>query len=149
MQTVYITAVIDAPLEQAWAVLRDFNALPRYHRFFAKSEIEDGLPSDQIGCIRNFENHDGDRIREQLLTLSDRDHSCCYCILEATLPVRNYVSEMRLREITEGNQTFGEWWAEYEVSEADAASVRETVSNTFRFAFEGCEDVVHGRELRR
>ena len=149
MARVYISAVIDAPIEDAWAVLRDFNALPRYHRFFARSEIEDGLPADQIGCVRNFHTHDGGHIREQLLTLSDREHRCCYCILEATLPVQNYVSEMTLKPITETGETFGEWWAEYDVAEADAAEVHQTVSDTFRFAFEGAEDVIHGRSVQR
>lgn len=149
MARVYISAVIDAPLDKAWEVLRDFNALPRYHRFFAKSEIEGGLPSDQIGCVRNFYTHDGGHIRERLLSLSDREHTCCYCIIEATLPVENYVAEMTLKPITEGNKTFGEWWAEYDVADKDAAEVHQTVSDTFRFAFEGAEDVFHGREVRR
>ncbi|GGK20914.1 SRPBCC family protein [Salinarimonas ramus] len=149
MAKVYVSAVIDAPIEEAWAVLRDFNALPRYHRFFARSEIEDGLPSDRIGCVRNFHTHDGGHIRERLLTLSDREHRCCYEIIEATLPVRNYVAEMTLKPITESGRTFGEWWAEYDVAEADAAEVHRTVTDTFRFAFEGAEDVVHGRAVRR
>ena len=149
MARIYVSAVIDVPIEQAWAVLRDFNALPRYHRFFSKSEIEGGLPADQVGCVRNFFTHEGGHIRERLLSLSDREHSCCYCILEATLPVHNYVAAMTLRPITEGNRTFGEWWADYEVSEADAAAVHQTVSDTFRFAFEGAEDVAKGRALRR
>lgn len=48
---------------------------------------------------------------------------------------------MRLKPITEGNKTFGEWWAEYDVAPADAASVYQTVSDTFRFAFEGAVKV--------
>ncbi len=143
------TNAADAPPARVWERIRDFNALPRYHRFFSKSEIEDGLPADKIGCVRNFYTHDGGHIREQLLTLSDREYRCCYCILEATLPVRGYVSEMTLKPITESGQTFGEWWAEYEVDEADAAEVFQTVSDTFRFAFEGAEDVIHGREVQR
>lgn len=149
MARVYISAIIDAPIEKAWSVLRDFNALPRYHRFFARSEIEDGLPSDQIGCVRNFYTHDGGHIRERLLTLSDREYRCCYNIIEATLPVENYVSEMTLKPVTEGNRTFGEWWAEYDVTPENAAEVHQTVSDTFRFAFEGAEDVIYGREVRR
>ncbi|WP_127142570.1 SRPBCC family protein [Pelagibacterium montanilacus] len=149
MARVYVSAIIDAPIEAAWAVLRDFNALPRYHRFFATSEIEDGLPSDRIGCVRNFHSHDGGHIREKLLTLSDREYRCCYEILEATLPVENYVAEMTLRPVTEGNRTFGEWWAEYEVSDENATEVHRTVTDTFRFAFEGAGDVVHGRAVQR
>lgn len=141
MARVYISAVMDIPLEQAWGVLRDFNALPVYHPFFSKSEIEGGKPSDQIGCVRNFFTHEGGHIREELLTLSDREHVCCYRILEATLPVQNYVAEMRLKPITEGNKTFGEWWAEYDVAPADADQVHQTVSDTFRFAFEGAVKV--------
>lgn len=141
MARVYVSAVMDIPIEEAWGVLRDFNALPIYHPFFSKSEIEGGKPADQIGCVRDFYTHDGGRIREELLTLSDREYTCCYRILEATLPVRNYVSEMRLKPVTEGGKTFGEWWAEYEVPEKDAAAVHQTVSDTFRFAFEGAVKV--------
>lgn len=141
----YISAVMDIPLEEAWGVLRDFNALPVYHPFFSKSEIEEGKPSDQVGCVRNFFTHEGGHIREELLTLSDREHVCAYRILEATLPVRNYVAEMRLKPITEGNKCFGEWWAEYDVAEADAASVHQTVSDTFRFAFQGAVKVANSR----
>lgn len=146
MARVYISAVMDIPLAEAWAVLRDFNALPVYHPFFAKSEIEGGLPSDQIGCVRNFFTHEGGHIREELLTLSDREHTCCYRILEATLPVQNYVAEMRLKTITEGNKTFGEWWAEYDVAPGDAESVHQTVSDTFRFAFEGAVKVARQKK---
>ena len=146
MARVYISAVMDIPLAEAWGVLRDFNALPVYHPFFAKSEIEGGLPSDQIGCVRDFYTHEGGRIREELLTLSDREHVCCYRILEATLPVQNYVAEMRLKTITEGNKTFGEWWAEYDVGPADAESVHQTVSDTFRFAFEGAVKVARQKK---
>jgi hypothetical protein len=148
MARVYVSAVMEIPLEEAWAVLRDFNALPVYHPFFSKSEIEGGKPADQIGCVRNFWTHEGGHIREELLTLSDREHVCCYRILEATLPVRNYVAEMRLKRITEGNKTFGEWWAEYEVDETDAASVHQTVSDTFRFAFEGAVKVAQRKRSK-
>src|SRR5918994_323112 len=139
MPRVYVSAVMDAPIAATWAILRDFNGLPKYNgRLFSTSHIEGGLPADQVGCVRNFRTKDGSGlIREKLLTLSDREYICCYCIIEATLPVRDYVAEMRLRPATESNQTFGEWWATFEVDPADEAAVVETVTNTFRFAFEG------------
>ncbi len=146
MARVYNSAVMDISLGEAWAVLRDFNALPIYHPFFSKSEIEGGKPSDQIGCVRNFYTHEGGHIREELLTLSDREHTCCYRILEATLPVQNYVAEMRLKTITEGNKTFGEWWAEYDVADKDAESVHQIVSDTFRLAFEGAVKVARTKK---
>lgn len=149
MARVYVSAVMDVPIAEAWSVLRDFNALPLYNdKLFSKSNIEDGKPSDQIGCVRDFYTHGGGRIREELLTLSDRDYTCCYKILEATLPVKNYVAEMRLLPITEGNKTFGDWWAEYEVVDKDAAEVFQTVSDTFRFAFEGAVKVANSKRKK-
>lgn len=138
---IYVSAVMDAPLAAVWAVLRDFDGLPSYNpRLFSTSHIEDGLPADRIGCVRNFRTLDGTGlIRERLLTLSDRDHVCAYEILDATLPVRGYVAEMRLLPVTEGDRTFGEWWATFEVDEADEPAVMRAVTDTFRFAFEGAE----------
>ncbi|MDN3526336.1 SRPBCC family protein [Halomonas sabkhae] len=138
MARVYISTVMPITLEQAWSVLRDFNGLPTYHPFFATSYIEDGKPADQIGCVRHFHDHDGNPIREELLSLSDREHLCCYRILSApALPVRHYVSEMRLKPVTTTNQCFGEWWAEFEVDDADYDDVMQRVADTFRLAFEG------------
>ncbi len=141
MTRVYVSAVMPITLEQAWSVLRDFNGLPNYHPFFARSEIEGGKPADQVGCVRHFHDHDGNFIREELLTLSDREHRCCYRILEApALPVRDYVAEMRLKPITTSGHCFGEWWAEFEVAEADREDVVQRVSDTFRLAFEGAAE---------
>ncbi|MFQ3788566.1 SRPBCC family protein [Halomonas sp. A29] len=145
MTRVYVSAVMPISLEQAWSVLRDFNGLPNYHPFFAWSYIEDGKPADQIGCVRHFHDHDGNHIREELLTLSDREHRCCYRILDApALPVQGYVAEMRLKPITTSGQCFGEWWAEFEVAEADREDVVQRVSDTFRLAFEGAVERYQG-----
>ncbi|WP_163577117.1 SRPBCC family protein [Halomonas faecis] len=141
MTRVYVSAVMPITLEQAWSVLRDFNGLPNYHPFFARSEIEAGKPADQIGCVRHFHDHDGNVIREELLTLSDREHLCCYRILEApALPVRGYVAEMSLKPITTTDQCFGEWWAEFDVDDTDRKEVVQRVSDTFRLAFEGATE---------
>ena len=52
--TVYISAVIDAPVERVWAVMRDYNGMPSYHPGMQHSLIEDGRPSDQVGCVRRL-----------------------------------------------------------------------------------------------
>ena len=69
------STILDAPLDDVWAVLRDFNGHDRWHPIVASSAIEDGLDADQVGAVRNFQLADGGRIREQLLALSDVAHS--------------------------------------------------------------------------
>ena len=108
------SAIIDAPIERVWAVLRDFNSHTAWHPAVAESEIEGGDSPDQVGCVRRFTLRDGNLIREQLLTLSDYDFQCTYSILESPMGVENYVATLKLTPVTDGDRTFAEWWAEFD-----------------------------------
>ena len=114
MARVYTSSVIPAPAERVWERVRDFNGLPRWHPAIRESRIENAEPADKVGCIRDFRLQNGDRIREQLLGLSDYDYFCTYSILESPMPLTDYVATLRLTPITDGNRTFAEWSAEFE-----------------------------------
>jgi NADPH2:quinone reductase len=113
------STIIAAPIDRVWAVLRDFNGHDRWHPAVERSEIEFDEPSDKVGCVRHFRLRDGAILREQLLSLSDRDHSFRYFIVEAPVPLRNYVAEMRLRPVSADGSTFCEWRAEFEPPPAE------------------------------
>ena len=81
------STIIDAPIDEVWAILRDFNGHDRWHPAIAFSEIEGGEPVDAVGSVRHFRLADGGELREQLLALSDKDHRLSYCLLEAPLPL--------------------------------------------------------------
>jgi hypothetical protein len=42
MTKVFVSAVIDAPIGEVWAKMRDFNGLPDWHPRFSRSHIEGG-----------------------------------------------------------------------------------------------------------
>lgn len=86
------STIIDAPIEEVWALLRDFNGHDRWHPAVAESRIEDGGRGDMPGCVRAFRLTNGGRLREQLLSFSDAAHKFTYCLLEAPLPLVNYVA---------------------------------------------------------
>jgi NADPH:quinone reductase-like Zn-dependent oxidoreductase len=109
------SAVIEAPLPRVWAVLRDFNSHSAWHPAVGSSAVERGERADQVGCVRDFTLRDGNHIREQLLALSDRDHVSTYCILDATLPMRNYVATVQLKRVTDGDRTFWHWESTFDV----------------------------------
>jgi hypothetical protein len=138
MTKVFVSAVIDAPVEEVWAQVRDFNNLPEWHPKFSRSHIEDGLPSDRIGCVRNFDiAGGGGTIRERLLELSDVEYSFRYCILTSPLAVADYVAQLTLYPVTVGNKTVGIWTAEFDVTNDDEAGVIKGVGDdTFGKAFE-------------
>ena len=107
------STVIDAPIDAVWGMLRDFNGHERWHPAVAESRIEEGRRPDEIGCVRRFRLTSGGELREQLLRLSDRDHSFTYCILEAPIPLIDYVAILRLKPVTDGRRTFWEWSSEF------------------------------------
>src|ERR1700750_2174607 len=139
MARVYVSTVVNARNDRVWARVRDFNGLPNWHPAIAESRIEGGEPADKIGCVRDFRLRNGDRIREKLLGLSDYDMFCTYSILESPMGVENYVATLRLTPVTDGDQTFLEWTAEF-----DCAPERETelVGNIGGGVFQGGFDAL-------
>ena len=128
MIRVTTSSVINAPVETVWKTVRDFNAMPGWHPVIASSKVEDGGPSDRIGCVRSMElGNNGGTIRERLLTLSDSDHSVTYAILSAPMPVENYVATLRLIPVTDGDRSFAEWTAEFDVTAENEAAMRKLI----------------------
>jgi hypothetical protein len=103
MARAHASSVINAPIDQVWAHIRDFNGLANWHPAVAKSTIEGGGQSDRVGCVRVLTLQDGGVIRERLLEMSDLGHHYSYSILESPLPVANYRATLRLRRISDGN----------------------------------------------
>ena len=122
------STVIDAPIARVWAVLRDFNSHDRWHDVVAESRIEGDERSDQVGCVRSFALKDGNRIREQLLTLSDTDYKSTYCIVEATVPLQRYVATVTLKPVTDGDRTFWHWESTFATPPGQERELREMVA---------------------
>jgi hypothetical protein len=139
MVKVFVSSVIPAPADKVWAVVRDFNAMPSWHPVIARSTIEGGRPSDSVGCIRSMTMSDGVRVREQLLSLSDFDYSFSYAIVESGLNVTNYVAGLKLTPVTDANQTFAEWTAEFETA---PGSEQETAAMIGRDVFQAGFDAL-------
>ena len=128
------STIIDAPIEQVWSVLRDFNSHTAWHPIVAQSEIEGDEPADRVGCVRRFTLHDGARVREQLISLSDREYRFTYCILEADVPLERYVASVQLKPVTDGRRTFWHWQSTFR---APRGRERELADLVGRDVYEG------------
>lgn len=136
MATISISSVIDAPVEQVWARIRDFNGLPSWHPRMVESRIEDGLPSDKPGCVRNFKVVSGATIREKLLDLSDDGFLVSYAIIETPQPISNHSATLQLRRVTDGDRTYAEWTANFDAPADQADAVAKGMGeNVFQGGF--------------
>jgi NADPH:quinone reductase len=150
LQRVVRSTVIDAPIERVWAVLRDFNSHDRWHAVVDKSRIESNESSDQVGCVRNFTLKDGNRIREQLLTLDDRNFRSTYCIVDATVPLQRYVATITLKPVTDSNRTFWHWESTFATPPGREKELRELVAKgVYEAGFENLRNHLReGGDLR-
>jgi hypothetical protein len=145
MIKVFVSSVIEATAGKVWAAVRDFNDMPSWHPLIARSTIEGGKPSDAVGCIRSCHLADGTRIREQLLSLSDYDCSFSYAIIESVLDLNNFVAELKFTPVTDGNQTFGEWTAEFETKPGKEHEIANFISrDIFQAGFNGLKKHLGG-----
>jgi hypothetical protein len=132
MTRVYVSGIINLPVEKVWAYARDFNGHHDWHPIIAESHIEGGKPSDQVGAIRNFKLADGGHLRESLLSFSELDRSFTYDIIVSPLPLKNYIATFTCKPVTEGNKTFVEWTANFDTLPENEADLQERVGrNTF------------------
>lgn len=137
MARIFVSSVIPAPAAKVWERVRDFNALPRWHPRIRDSRIEDALPGDKVGCIRNFNLQNGDNIREQLLGLSDYDLFCTYAMLDGPMPLSDYIATLRLTPITDGDRCFAEWSAEFNCAPNDEDDLVNGIgTNVFQGGFD-------------
>ncbi|MBX9700926.1 MAG: SRPBCC family protein [Acetobacteraceae bacterium] len=145
MARVYISSVIDAPVARVWEKVRDFNALPRWVPAVRESRIENGEPSDRVGCVRDFRLQNGDRLREQLLGLSDYEYFFTYSILESPMPLTNYIATLRLTPITDGDRAFAEWSAEFDCAPEVAEDLVTNIGqNVFLAGFQALKRQMAG-----
>ncbi|WP_332825609.1 SRPBCC family protein [Ramlibacter sp.] len=128
LQKVVRSTVIDAPIARVWEVLRDFNSHDQWHDVVAASRIENGEASSQVGCVRIFSLKDGNRIREQLLALSDTEYKSTYCILDATVPLLRYVATVTLKPVTDGDRTFWHWESSFDSPPGMERELRDMVA---------------------
>ena len=141
MAKVFTSSVISAPVESVWRRIRDFNGLASWHPAVARSRIEDGLPSDRVGCVRNFELRDGGVIRETLLALDDIEHRCTYDIIESPMPLQNYVATLALLPVTNGDRTYAQWTATFDCDPADREDlVRSIGQDVFQAGFDALQE---------
>jgi NADPH:quinone reductase-like Zn-dependent oxidoreductase len=140
------STIIDAPVEAAWAILRDFNSHADWHPAVGASHIEDRRSPYEVGCVRDFQLADGGGLREQLLSLSDRDHTLTYCILDAPIPLRDYIATIRLKPVTDGDRTFWSWESRFETPPGREAELSRLVGEgIYEVGFAAIRRMLAGR----
>ena len=119
---VTVTASIPSSPDIVWRMIGAFDAIAKWHPAVKRAELE------ERGTRRRLHLVGGGVILEKLESHDDAARSYSYSILEGPLPVRDYVSTLRVTR-GEGDQTLVEWSSRFEptVEPAEAERVIRSI----------------------
>jgi hypothetical protein len=98
---------IAASPDQVWQLIDGFGSLPDWLPLFPKSELSEG------GRVRRLANPGGDTLVERLEAFDNAARSYSYSILQAPLPVTDYLSTLRVQETDGGKGSRVEWSGQF------------------------------------
>jgi len=129
----YASAVIAAPADEVWALVRRFDGLPDWHPAVQSVEMVDGAHPQAVGAERRQVLSSGGTARARLSALDADQRSIRYEMLDGPFPVRSYHSTIRVTPITATGESFVEWWGTYD---ADAAVEQQLTAAFGRDVYE-------------
>jgi hypothetical protein len=89
MSIAYVSATLDASMEQVWSVLGDYRGIDRRARWIRAAEAGDGAGPAVVGsACRLTMEPDGRVVLERLLHYGAFGHRYCYEFAEQPFPVR-------------------------------------------------------------
>ncbi|HEY3784024.1 MAG TPA: SRPBCC family protein [Steroidobacteraceae bacterium] len=87
---------VQAPVDKAWAAIKDFDSLDKWHPGFSKDTLLKGT-NNKPGAVRQLTVKDGPSFTEELLEFDAAHHSYRYRIVESPLPIDHYVSRISVK----------------------------------------------------
>lgn len=120
----YLSAVIDAPVEDAWAVVGDFHGVAAWITRLRTCTAR-GPAGNTVGAVREFTVQTGETHAEELVAHSDDERAYSYrFVTRIPFPVDSYVATARMHAVTLDGTTFLEWSGEFEAAAERIDAVR-------------------------
>jgi NADPH:quinone reductase len=136
MPKVLVSTVINAPIERVWRTVGDFNGLPAWMPGMKDSVIEDGKAPNAIGAVRRLAMAGSkDPLRERLEVLDSENYRITYSVLAGPLPVKNILTSLHLRPITDSYATLGEWSTQFDTEPGKEEEGQQFMARVFGAGF--------------
>jgi hypothetical protein len=138
----YNTCVVNAPVEQVWAALRNFHDLSFAPKVVTSLEPVGDAAGDQLGAKRVLNG----AFYETLQSLNDVDRVVKYSIDDGPEAVSRdrvsgYIGVVRVFTVTDGNGTFVEWSSTWQDSQGGVKEfcdpIYKALLDSLKHHFEG------------
>ena len=123
---------LNAPADNVWQTVGDFNGLPRYVAAATKSQME----GEGVGALRTLTLPDGAQIVERLESYDDDAMTLSYSIVSGPLPVADYLSTVKITPLGE-NRCEVSWSSTFEAAGVSEEAARSAIEGIYAMGFEG------------
>jgi mxaD protein len=142
---------INAPASVVWDILKDYDALNRWHPAVARTEIVEGT-TNTVGAVRVLTLGDGGTIREKLIAYDADGRSLKYTIIEGVLPVSSYESSITVEE-SGANASKATWTGSFKrkdtsatpAKDADDATATTTMESVYQAGLDNLKKMAEGQ----
>jgi uncharacterized protein YndB with AHSA1/START domain len=102
---------INAPPQAVWAILGDYNGLPRWLSFIEDSQIVVGT-NNEVGAIRLVTRRNGTKVTERLLDYDPRGMRLAYTYIDGAVMASDYFPVLSVKDGGNGTSVV-EWSARF------------------------------------
>jgi hypothetical protein len=131
MINISMQSKINAPAADVWAVVGDFNALPK----FVEAAVESRVEGEGVGTVRTITLPDGASLKERLEEYDADTMMLKYSILEGPLPVSNYLSTVEISSTDNGCEL--SWSSKFNSEGVPDGDARNAISGIYQMGFDG------------
>ncbi len=144
---------INAPPEAVWAVLGDFNGLPRWLSFIEASEITAGT-NNEVGAIRLVTRRNGTKVTERLLDYDRHNMRLAYTYIDGAVMASDYFPVLSVKDGGNGTSVV-EWsarfkrlsyWVDPPPAGQDDKTLTDLYNGLYKAGLENLKRVVEGRQ---
>ncbi len=144
--------VIDAPPEQVWEVVSDFDGLPRWLPTIESSRIILGK-NREVGCIRELVRANGTKVQEKLIAYEPWNMSISYTYIGGQPGASDYYPTMTVKDAGNGKSRV-EWkatfrrlayWTDDPPPGQDDATVLAAFNKVYLLGLETMKKLIEGQ----
>jgi len=143
------TVTIKAPAAKVWALVSDFNGMPKWHPAVKSSKIEEKGGE----TFRTLTLQDGGTILEKLRHKHDKDMELKYEIVSGVVPVSNYTSRITVKDMGNGESQvrwFGRYYRKYMLNPPipageDDESAQKAIDGIYKSGLDNLKKVAEGK----
>lgn len=133
MSHVSASIELSAPADEVWALVGSFQGLAAWHPAVRSSALE----SD--GAHRRVVLADGAELLERLDSHDEAARTYSYAIAESPLPLRNYVSTLRVSEQAGGSRV--DWTCSFD-TDGPAEEIEATLQAVYRAGLDNLRELL-------